>query len=71
MAVYMRPVFGSYYTGLSGAETRTVLYPYRKRSVFGRFSNFTDTIQLADLQRKVKVNSRKHAVLYPLKIFFY
>jgi hypothetical protein len=30
-------VFGPYHTVLSGAEIRAVLYPYRKRTVFGRF----------------------------------
>ena len=35
--VYIRPGFGPYHTVLSGAEIRAVLYPYRKRTVFGRF----------------------------------
>jgi hypothetical protein len=34
------------------------------------FSNFTDTIQLTVFHRKVSVNGRKHAVLYPFTIFF-
>jgi hypothetical protein len=32
--VQNRLVFGPYCTVLSGAELRTVLYPYRKRTVF-------------------------------------
>jgi hypothetical protein len=35
--VQIRTVFGPYHTVLSGAEIRAVLYPYRKRTVFGRF----------------------------------
>jgi hypothetical protein len=34
---YKRPVFCPYHTVLSGAERRAVSYPYRKRTVFGRF----------------------------------
>ncbi len=35
--VYLRSVFSPYETILSGAELHTVLYPYGKRLVFGRF----------------------------------
>ncbi len=36
-----RTVNGPYrWTWVSGAEIRTVFYPYRKRTVFGRFPEF-------------------------------
>jgi hypothetical protein len=35
--VYLRPAVSPYETVLSGAELRIVLYPYGKRSIFGRF----------------------------------
>ena len=34
---YIRSVFDPYCTELSGAEIRTVSYPYRKRAVSARF----------------------------------
>jgi hypothetical protein len=57
--VYIRPVFGLYHTVYLAQK----YVPFSIRIVNGPylavFSNFTDAIQLAVLERKVTVNGRK------------